>query len=929
MADLIPTAFVEFVRDKQLVTPAQVQELRQLQAQFPEVRALAGELVRRGWLTPYQANQLLQGHGSELVLGPYRILERLGEGGMGQVFKARHVRMDRLIALKVIAKEHLAGRQAVERFTREARAAAQLSHPNIVVAHDADEVGNRHFLAMEHVEGTDLARLVKQSGPLPIAQACDYIRQAALGMQHAHERGVVHRDIKPSNLMVTRAGPGAAPVVKILDFGLARFESESARKTRLTHLGSLMGTVDYIAPEQADNARNADIRSDIYSLGCSLFYLLTGKPPFPGQDAVTKVVARLVDKPPSARALRPDIPPALDAVVAKMMGRVPAQRHQAPAEVASALESFTKLKEPAPTSSRQLPAKDTAHLAATLFEGSRISAPVKQVRGKDNVWAAATSPRITTGSRAWQRGVRRHWPMLAAASGLLVLAVVLAAVLHRWSGSVSPEGKGSADSRIAFQRGPEVQKPKAKAPAEAADGKSNAETKIAPDQTSPEVKRPKGTAPTEPPGGKSGGDTKIESQTSPEVKKLKGKALTELPDEPLAQVLPTGEPLSPRALVRQPAGLKGVRTWTIERRMSQANPPISDYYAVAWSPDGSKIAYSGEFNSVGLWDENADRPFRDLVGHKEPVNSLAWSRDGNTLASGTGPRIPDKPRFWDVDSGMVKQIVNGHGDGWTWSPDFSYLAAYRSPSPVVAIFGRKSGKVIFALKGHTGPPPLTCTAWSPDSKTLATSGRDGTVRLWGAGSGKQLHKLVHAATDVWCVAWSPDGKSLASGAGHSAYIWDAKSAKLIRTLDGHGGNVGRVAWSPDGMQLATDCGDPTCRIWEATTGKALRALGQAGLLSWSPDGRTLATRGLATKGDASILFWDTHTGQLRATLLRFQNGEGLVVSAAGHYRATPGMERELVYVTQTDRGQETLTPEDFGKQYGWKNDPKPVSLAGK
>src|SRR5262249_35648830 len=156
-----------------------------------------------GWLTAFQANRLLQGRGQELVLGPYRLIERLGAGGMGEGFKARHVRMERLVALKIIQQQQLASPTALERFRREARAPAQLAHPNIVIAYDADEVGDTHFLAMEYVEGMDLAARVKQSGPLAIGKSCQFIRQAALGLQHAHERGLVHRDIKPGNLLVS------------------------------------------------------------------------------------------------------------------------------------------------------------------------------------------------------------------------------------------------------------------------------------------------------------------------------------------------------------------------------------------------------------------------------------------------------------------------------------------------------------------------------------------------------------------------------------------------------------------------------------------------------------------------------------------------------------------------------------------------------
>ncbi len=207
MAIASVAAFVDALRQHKLLEPSQLEELTgTLQTNFTDPRALAGELVQRGWLSSYQVNQLFQGKGHELLLGSYVLLELLGEGGMGLVFKARNWKLGKIVALKLIRKERLAHADAVRRFQREVRATAQLEHPNIVRAFDADEVGGTHFLIMEYVEGVDLSRLVKQSGPLPIGTACDFIRQAALGLQHAFERGLVHRDIKPHNLLVSAIG---------------------------------------------------------------------------------------------------------------------------------------------------------------------------------------------------------------------------------------------------------------------------------------------------------------------------------------------------------------------------------------------------------------------------------------------------------------------------------------------------------------------------------------------------------------------------------------------------------------------------------------------------------------------------------------------------------------------------------------------------
>jgi serine/threonine protein kinase len=290
----------------------------------------------------------------ELVSHPrYRVRRLIGVGGMGAVYEAEHLVMERPVAIKVINRAFTANAAAVERFRREVRAAAHLAHPNIVTAHDAEHAGDTLFLVTEYVEGISLGRLVRERGPLPIAEACDYIRQAALGLQHAHKRGMVHRDIKPENLIVTHQSPDqkgaetASPhdgnepdraVVKVLDFGLAVLTVE--RGDGLTAEHAIMGTPEYMAPEQAENSHTADIRADIYSLGCTLYVLLTGNVPYPAETPLLKILAHRERPLPSIRKARPDVPPELAAVLARMMAKKPQDRYQTPAEVAAALAPF-------------------------------------------------------------------------------------------------------------------------------------------------------------------------------------------------------------------------------------------------------------------------------------------------------------------------------------------------------------------------------------------------------------------------------------------------------------------------------------------------------------------------------------------------------------------------------------------------------------
>jgi serine/threonine protein kinase len=282
-------------------------------------------------------------------LGEYELLEMLGQGGMGAVYKAVHTRLKRTVAVKVLPKERTADERALARFNREMEAVGRLTHANIVQAHDAREIDGTHFLVMEYVEGQDLSELVDHAGPLPIADACEIVRQAALGLQYAHDNGLIHRDIKPSNLMLASpAGPksseGTQPMVKILDLGLARLAEEPNADSQMTQAGQVMGTADYIAPEQVLDCHLADAAADQYSLGCTLYKLLTGQAPF--SDAKAKrpfetMMAHVQQPVPSITALRPDAPAELVTVIERMLAKKPEERFANVGDVAAALQPFT------------------------------------------------------------------------------------------------------------------------------------------------------------------------------------------------------------------------------------------------------------------------------------------------------------------------------------------------------------------------------------------------------------------------------------------------------------------------------------------------------------------------------------------------------------------------------------------------------------
>jgi serine/threonine protein kinase len=305
---------------------------------------LAGRMVRDGVLSGFQAENLLQGRWKRFFIGKYKVLERLGVGGMGQVFLCEHKLMKRRVAVKVLPAAKAKDPAALQRFYREARAVAALDHPNIVRAYDIDDDGGLHFLVMEFVDGTNLHDLVRKGGPLPVPRACHYVFGTAVGLQHAHEHGLVHRDIKPANILIDRTG-----VVKVLDLGLARFfdpDEDDLLTKKFDE--AVLGTADYLSPEQAIDSSGADIRADIYGLGGTFYFLLTGRPPFPDGTIAQKLLHHQSREPEPIPSFRSDVHPALVGVVARMMAKDPAHRYQTPAELMAALAPWVQTPIPPP-----------------------------------------------------------------------------------------------------------------------------------------------------------------------------------------------------------------------------------------------------------------------------------------------------------------------------------------------------------------------------------------------------------------------------------------------------------------------------------------------------------------------------------------------------------------------------------------------------
>jgi serine/threonine protein kinase len=344
-------ALIDLLGRHKLLAADQLSELPALvSSRSSDGRALAKVLVHRGWISFFQAHQLLGGRADELSLGPYRILDMLGQGGLGRVYKARHIDNNWIVALKVIRPEVLTTNEGREQFLKEMEAMARLDHPNIVQFCDVDQANGQYYYAMEYVEGTDLGRFIQLAGPLPVLHAANFVYQVALGLQNAHEHNLVHRDIKPVNLYLTlRAGTDSVGVIdpsniliKILDWGLASLKPPDAGPADESGEGMIIGTADYFAPEQALNPLAADIRSDIYSLGCTLYYLLSGQPPFPDGTLDEKIQQHQAAEPAPLSSFRNDLPLGLTMAIKRMMAKRPEERYRTPDALAIALKPFMR-----------------------------------------------------------------------------------------------------------------------------------------------------------------------------------------------------------------------------------------------------------------------------------------------------------------------------------------------------------------------------------------------------------------------------------------------------------------------------------------------------------------------------------------------------------------------------------------------------------
>ena len=613
------------------------------------------------------------------VFPQYELLDEIGRGGMGIVYKARHRGLDRIVALKVIRSEHQDDAEAVHRFLREARAAARLAHPHIVGIHDAGQAAGWHFLVMEFIAGVDLARVVARWGRLPIARACECIRQAALGLQHAHERGLVHRDIKPANLLLRTdpevlGTPGSIPgteqpSVLIADFGLALLKQAGSESMfSLTGHGNFLGTPDFMAPEQAEDSRAADIRSDLYSLGCTLYFLLTGKVPFPGPALVHKLDAHRWSAPTPVRKLRPEVPVSVQAILDKLMAKRPEDRYQVPADLVAALE--------------RLDLRDQAEKETNARVGSS-PADISRLGSVD----VPPAP-IFTECRWFLGHAGPVQSVAIATGGHLAASAGGDGALRLWDLATGAEvGRcgGHSDGVLSVAFTP--------------DGRSLVS------------------------GGRDGTLRLWDVASAREVGWLEAHtgavaSLAVAPDG--RRVLSGGQD--------QRVRLWDLATWHEVQPLggSVVQRHWDEVLAVAFLPDGDRALTASRDLTLRLWDLAKGQQVLCMRGPSLPIACVAVSPDGRQALSGGGNGV----RLWDLATGQLLRRFEGHDRpvlGVAFAPD-GRRAVSGSADGTLRLWDTAAGRELCCLVGHRAE--VRSVAFTPDGRRVLSGGADRMVGVW-------------------------------------------------------------------------------------------------------------------------------------------------------------------------------------------------------
>jgi eukaryotic-like serine/threonine-protein kinase len=792
------------------------------------------------------------------VLGNYILLEMLAQGGMGIVFKARQIKLNRIVALKTIKTGASAQPRELRLFQSEAEAVAALDHPNIVPILEVGQQGGLHYYSMKLIEGRTVQDSLDRFKDQP-AVIARLVEQVAGAIHHAHQRGVLHRDLKPSNILVDAQG-----MPHVIDFGLAkRLETISESTTGL----ATAGTPSYMSPEQAEGRRESlTTATDVYGLGTILYALLTGRPPFHA-GSITDTLRQVVNQEPKRpHAINPQVDRDLEIVCLKCLEKPPKNRYGTASELADDLN-------------RWLAGKPILARPASITE--RIS-----------------------------KYVRRH-PAVSVLLGLLVLTMTTGSggVVWQWRQAVAAR----VDLAGALLRSKENEKEARENEKEARESENLARhlayaaklTLAGRDWQDANVTHVRREL-----------DETIPPQGKADLRGFEWYYLDRL-TRSAGQTL-TGHKRAILSVAYSPDGRRlasasddqTVKIWDVTTGLAIHTLVVNQYvHAVAFHPGGARLASAGAGPKGGawtvtLWDVGTGQVIRTFPqGHAKTIHQLAYSPDGKILASTSRDGTV---KLWDSDAGSLVRTLKDHHDDVpseiVFSPDGKTLLSAGGGEPTTRFWDVATGQVAATLKDTSGIIAIT-----PNGKTLAFSSDDGTIKLWdiAAGSVVRTFRDHHNVDPIVNLAFSADGKILASigSSGQAVILWDAVTGNLLRSLKGHTARILDIAFSPDGVHLASACNDRTIRIWDTTRDQEARSLPEKDIVedvAFAPDGSYLASACL----DRTVKLWDLTSGQVVRT---FRGHAGPVKCVAigrdGRFAASAG--RDLtVRIWEVATGQE-------------------------